>query len=382
MGRTLGLAARRPLAVAPLALQLACTPPAGGPGADSGDTAGAVFDSADDSAPDSAVDTHTTLDDPLPVCINEWMPSNASSARDELGAYPDWVELHNPGAEAVSLEGWTVTTDRAEAEPAVLGPLVVEPGAFALLWATGGDGEGELPVTLPSAGGELALFAPDGRGTVVTWGQAESDFAVARATDCCTGEGCLGYTYRGTPGASNVASVTTTVPVLSAGSTWRYLDTGADPGESWARPAYDDGAWASGPAPLGYGDEGLATTVGYGADANNKYITTWFRTALTVPAGLEVQAARVGVRRDDGVVVYLDGEEAFRSNMPDGAVTSTTAASSSTGSYNETAYWVYEVNSAALAAGDHVVAIEVHQHAGTSSDLVLDAYVEVDALTD
>ena len=40
---------------------------------------------------------------------------------------------------------------------------------------------------------------------------------------------------------------------LPMGSTWRYLDGGVEvPG--WTDPAFDDSAWASGPAELGYGD--------------------------------------------------------------------------------------------------------------------------------
>ncbi len=362
-----------------LRLLAACAPtaavPTGGP--DSGDSS-----SPTDSTADSAADTDSTLDDPLPVCINEWMPSNASSARDSLGAYPDWVEIHNPGNEPVSLEGWTISTDRAEVEPAVLGPLDVAAGAFALFWATGQSSADELPVTLASAGGELALFAPDGRGSIVTWGASATDFAVARGTDCCSGDGCLGYTYRGTPGASNVVPETHWTPVLAAGSDWRYLDTGVDPGNGWTRAGFDDSSWASGPAPLGYGDDGLATTVGFGADANNKHITTWFRTSLPLGNPSTFLGARVGVRRDDGVVLHLNGGEALRSNMPDGAVGSSTAASSSTGSYNESAYWVYPLDVAQLVSGTNTVAIEVHQHAGSSSDLVLDAYIEVETVDD
>ena len=57
-------------------------------------------------------------------------------------------------------------------------------------------------------------------------------------------------------------------------------------------------------------------------------------------------------------------------------------ASSSTGSYNESAYWVYPLDVAQLVSGTNTVAIEVHQHAGSSSDLVLDAYIEVETVDD
>ena len=41
---------------------------------------------------------------------------------------------------------------------------------------------------------------------------------------------------------------------LAAGSVWKYLDDGSDQGAQWRAPEFNDSAWASGPAELGYGD--------------------------------------------------------------------------------------------------------------------------------
>src|SRR5467141_1189505 len=70
--------------------------------------------------------------------------------------------------------------------------------------------------------------------------------------------------------------------LVPAGSVWKYLDNGSDQGTAWVAPSFDDSAWASGPAQLGYGDGDEATVVGFGPDPNNKYITTYFRRAFTV----------------------------------------------------------------------------------------------------
>ncbi|MDB4687137.1 PKD domain-containing protein, partial [Akkermansiaceae bacterium] len=59
------------------------------------------------------------------------------------------------------------------------------------------------------------------------------------------------------------------------GDTWKYLDTGEDPERSWIDASFDDSAWATGVAELGYGDS-QATVASYGSDASNKHITTWF----------------------------------------------------------------------------------------------------------
>jgi len=42
--------------------------------------------------------------------------------------------------------------------------------------------------------------------------------------------------------------------LVTFGSIWKYLDNGSDQGTAWIAPAFPDGAWQSGTAPLGYGD--------------------------------------------------------------------------------------------------------------------------------
>src|SRR4029079_5537770 len=53
-------------------------------------------------------------------------------------------------------------------------------------------------------------------------------------------------------------------PLLHAGATWRYLDTGVDPGPNWITPEFDDRGWPSGAARLGYGGDGEVTTISFG----------------------------------------------------------------------------------------------------------------------
>jgi hypothetical protein len=71
--------------------------------------------------------------------------------------------------------------------------------------------------------------------------------------------------------------------------------------------------------------------------------------------------------RDDGAVVYLNGREAFRSNMPTGTVEHNTLALSSLSS--ESLFFRQDIDPGLLVAGTNVVAVEVHQASQTSSDL-------------
>jgi hypothetical protein len=75
----------------------------------------------------------------------------------------------------------------------------------------------------------------------------------------------------------------------------------------------------------------------------------------------------IGVRRDDGVVVYLNGAEVFSDNMPDEEIFYSTLARSS--NISETALQTGTVRVDRLVPGTNVIAAEIHQASGTSSDI-------------
>ena len=63
-------------------------------------------------------------------------------------------------------------------------------------------------------------------------------------------------------------------------------------------------------------------------DSNNKYITTYFRHGFEVPDASIYAVLNMRFRRDDGVIVYLNGVEVHRSNLPAGPNASSTGAAS------------------------------------------------------
>ncbi len=160
--------------------------------------------------------------------------------------------------------------------------------------------------------------------------------------------------------------------LVSAGAVWRYRDTGLDPGAAWTTAEYDDSGWGSGTAQLGYGDGDETTLVGYGPDGNNKYVTTWFRRAFSVtdPGGLI--SLTLLVVRDDGAIVHLNGRPVFTSNMPVGAILSSTFAASVVGGADESAWFSASVAAIALQTGTNILAVETHQANVASSDISFD----------
>ncbi|MBI3870414.1 MAG: lamin tail domain-containing protein [Verrucomicrobia bacterium] len=167
----------------------------------------------------------------------------------------------------------------------------------------------------------------------------------------------------------------TPTTAISKGADWKYLDTGVAPANTWTQVGFDDSLWKHGPAQLGYSpdEKDEATLVGYGPDPNNKFITTWFRRSFSIASASRYLTLHVSVLRDDGAVVYLNGTEVFRSNMPDGAITPATKALVAVGGADETStFYGANVPPNLLANGANVLAVEIHQAGPTSSDISFD----------
>ncbi len=169
--------------------------------------------------------------------------------------------------------------------------------------------------------------------------------------------------------SSTVISITDTL--VAAGSEWNYLDDGSNQGTAWRATDFDDGTWDSGDAPLGYGDGDEATVVGFGPNSSNKFVTTYYRHSFEV-SDPQFDILRVRLQRDDGAVVYLNGEEVVRSNMPAGEITSTTTAAIVVGGSQEDTYFEFDISSSLLRAGENVISVEVHQENRGSSDTSFD----------
>jgi len=162
------------------------------------------------------------------------------------------------------------------------------------------------------------------------------------------------------------------VTLVARGSVWKYWDNGAEPGTSWRLPDFADSAWPAGPSPLGYGNGDEATVVNFGPDPTNKYITTWFRQPFTVASATAVTNLSVKLLRDDGGVLYLNGTEIFRSNMPDGTIVPSTPAAEDVVGLDETIFDETNVPPSLLITGTNVLAVEIHQVSGASADLSFD----------
>lgn len=141
------------------------------------------------------------------LVLNEFVASNATGHTDESGAYPDWIEIHNPTGSDISLGGYAISDDTTLPERHLFdASLTIPAGGYQVIFADGDtiDGPLHLPFRLNASGEEVVLSHDTGEGyeviDQVAYGEQQTDTAVARVPDG-TGDWTEGVTP--TPGAAN-----------------------------------------------------------------------------------------------------------------------------------------------------------------------------------
>ena len=146
--------------------------------------------------------------------------------------------------------------------------------------------------------------------------------------------------------------------LLEAGATWSYRAEASAAPENWAQASFDDSAWPTGAAPLGYGDAAIATQI---AAKGSRPVTTYYRSHFQVADANALKGVTVKYLADDGAVVYINGVEVDRTRMGSGTVSYATRADAAP-NYAAASASLSEVfvPASALTAGDNVIAVETH----------------------
>ncbi|CAN5305821.1 hypothetical protein BH23BAC1_BH23BAC1_24000 [soil metagenome] len=161
---------------------------------------------------------------------------------------------------------------------------------------------------------------------------------------------------------------------VTKNSIWKYHDRGIDLGTGWTAEGYNDSNWKFGPGVLGYGSQ-VSTAINFGTDKTNKYPSIYMRHTFRVDDPTQYGKLIYNIRRDDGAVVYLNGVEQFRTNMPTGTITFSSRATSTVGGTDESKYQTFKVLSTNLKIGLNVLAVSVHQDQPGSPDMIFDMEV-------
>ncbi|WP_449387481.1 PhoX family protein [Chryseobacterium lineare] len=157
--------------------------------------------------------------------------------------------------------------------------------------------------------------------------------------------------------------------IFNKNSSWKYNDTNTALASQWKNANYDVSAWSQGNGPLGYGDPVTTTTA-------NGLITAYFAKDFTVNLNDLSNDMELGVMRDDGIIVYLNGEEVVRDNMPSGTIDFTTWSSTIISGSAENVYNVFTIPKSKFVNGTNRISIELHNRGADSSDLRVDAYLK------
>lgn len=158
---------------------------------------------------------------------------------------------------------------------------------------------------------------------------------------------------------------------IAANGVWSYNDSGLNLGTNWRTASYVDTTWPFYVGKFGYGDGNEKTPIQYGSDPSNKYITTYFRKKFNVVDSSAIDSLLFKILVDDGAVVYLNGVEVFRRNMPTGTIGYKSTAITSIYGSDENAYFEHRVG-AVLRNGINILAVEVHQSDPESIDMGFD----------
>ncbi|HXJ74229.1 MAG TPA: lamin tail domain-containing protein, partial [Candidatus Dormibacteraeota bacterium] len=261
----------------------------------------------------------------------------------------EWIELHNQNAVSVDLGGWRLTGGINYTFPAGTtirgGAQLVVSAAPAILMAATGVTNVVGPFTgrLSNDGDDVRLLDNAGRrmdsiqyGVDGDWpaGADGSGMSLAKRSPNLASGPAENWTVSrepgGTPGASNFVATTFTGArsnVTALASSWRYHDGGIDLGTAWRNPGFDDSSWASGQGLFYYEESALpgpkSTPLAPGRS------TYYFRTSFNIAGDPALKLLSVRPLLDDGAVIYLNGVEVQRVNMPAGPIQYATEASAS-----------------------------------------------------
>lgn len=290
--------------------------------------------------------------------ITEFVASNQNSLLDGNGASPDWIEIFNKGDQSLDLAGYTLTDDPSDLGKWEFPSQTLAAGEYLVVFASGDetpDLAGNLHTNFAlSAGGEyLALSDPSGT-TLSEFGSSTTNYPALQADES------YGLAFDSTVSES-------VTPMSSA----RYfIPTDASVDAIWRGNGFDDSAWQSSSASLGYEespadfDDLIVTSVPQGT--TSLYVRIPFN--VTDP---NTFLDTLQMKFDDGFIAYLNGTRIASANAPEIGEHNSTATQQHPDGLAVT-YVDFDVSSysAALTVGSNTLAIHVLNRNSGSSDLL------------
>eukprot|EP00039_Didymoeca_costata_P021427 m.344479 g.344479 ORF g.344479 m.344479 type:complete len:663 (+) comp24533_c0_seq1:1588-3576(+) len=159
---------------------------------------------------------------------------------------------------------------------------------------------------------------------------------------------------------------------------WRFFADSLGPAQDWHHTNYNDQMWQLGHSELGYGSYKELTSIPSGS-VESRYTTTYFRKSFRLDDTSNIANLVLDTNFDDGVVIYLNGHEVGRANMPSGSITYNTLANQA--AEGNFAHTTFVAPKDLLVEGINSVSAEVHQHNISSSDLTFSLAARLVSIT-
>jgi hypothetical protein len=191
----------------------------------------------------------------------------------------------------------------------------------------------------------------------------EAETSNFTAVEFAPDDGGFTYTFAPTPSAAGTNRL-----LIALGAPWAVNSSGTDLGTAWRDPGYDDtqNGWTTGNGLFGFTTNAAAypAPIQTALTGNTWYLRTHFQWSND-PASIILVASNY---LSDGAVFYLNGTEVKRVRLPSGDISFATPALG--GPATKGAAELAGFATSPLVVGDNVLAVEVHQTAGDTADLV------------
>ncbi|MGK0185292.1 MAG: hypothetical protein ACI9R3_001068 [Verrucomicrobiales bacterium] len=317
------------------------------------------------------------------IVINEIHPDEADKT-----LRGEFIELHNPTSEEVTLEGWFFAegidfTFPAGTQlpsggylvvaenPAVIADLY--PGQTALGPWLGSLKNGGESIVLRDASGNKVDEVTYGLGFPWPTTGEEPSPSIELIHPALDND--LGGSWRA---SGNVPATPAMELIGRAATGWQYWKGNAAPeldgdGRSWTDPDYEGtAAWPTGQTPIGFGDDDDNTLID---DMQGNYVTIVARQTFELPAGALPSTLQLELYFDDGVVALLNGNEIARESVDTAWEVSHEAASGTASSHEARDYESQQVRGARgyLRTGPNVLTLIGMNSGIGGSDFSLDA---------
>jgi hypothetical protein len=156
--------------------------------------------------------------------------------------------------------------------------------------------------------------------------------------------------------------------IVYSSDTWKYFVGHSEPALNWSALSFDDALWSQGPGGIGYGDDDDLTQI----EAST---SVYLRIQFDIVDLNQIKSAVLNVDYDDSFIAYINNVEVARAGISgdhpphNQTADSNHEAQMPTGNPPEAFAIQADKLSTTIKEGENILALQVHNVSGSSSDL-------------